>query len=151
MRKLASFIFSLTISAVVFAKDAVVQPEGSNWKITKLNEWKLQADDDLWSFYKDDGAGALQISVYKFTEKISEQQFKEIAVDNNPSNAILSKFPIQSLPALTSEYVDSGVYWKVWYIAVENEFLLITYNCDLEYKGLEEKSIQAMVRSVRKA
>ncbi|WOX05062.1 hypothetical protein [Microbulbifer pacificus] len=151
MRKIAFLISLLILSFGVVAKDVAVQPEGSGWKITKPKEWKLQADDDLWSFYRENGAGALQISIYKFKSTISEQQFLSIAEENNLSGAPLDVIQVQSFPALTAKYVDSGVYWKVWYIAIDNEFLFITYNCEVKNKALEEKAINAMVQSIRKA
>jgi hypothetical protein len=116
------------------------------FSIDAPKDWLEEQDDDVILFYREQGVGALQISLARrlptslTIEKDAERLAKDFAEQRgwNPE-----QFDVGTLSGSAQckfWVVEPGAkptYWEVWHLVESSRVVMITYNCDVGEEGVE--------------
>lgn len=143
-------IMLLCINAVGLAKVNKMKVfRGDGWSVDLPEEWQLETDNYLYTFYHPNGFGALQVTGFTKEGAVTENDLKELASEHINAGAIAKPIESSSVMGITLAFGLSSEFWQYWYIGFGNTALLITYNCDLPDREKEIKIIKDIVSSIK--
>lgn len=123
-----------------------VYPEG--WSIT-------DEDDCVTICDSENGVGALQVSAYRAPEP---QDPTDLLFEYLTDNGVASNegsthcYELEGDRVAVSDYVrDDGFFFRIWFLAKKEVFLLVTYNCKNEDRESEVVTVGTIVDSIRLA
>lgn len=115
--------------------------------------WTRTDEDDCVTICDSkNGLGALQVSAYRAPEP---QDPTDLLFDYLTDNAVVSKegstrcYESEGNHGAVSDYVsDDGFFFRVWFIAKKELFLLVTYSCRNEHREAELDTVDRIVHSI---
>ena len=124
--------------------------QSSLWSIELLPNWTASTDGNIHTIERDEGNGALQISV--FTKKRHTITEAELLDDSElktfPRHAI-AKHQWGDFHGFQVVFSADARFWRKWWLTDGNAFMFVTYNCDLESKDRELQDMNTMLSSLK--
>ena len=103
-------------------------------------------------FASDDGRGAVNVSVLR-TKNEAAVDVRDILTSLAPGPGPLEVSGPRTLPGGETvwglDYEDGTRAWRAWCVRRGRTVALLTYNCGLEHKGVEDAPVMEIVNSVR--
>ena len=123
----------------------------SNWWSIELEPgWLSEAENECWSFWLEDGMGALQISAYKYdTEPIPATDLTELMENQIPEGIAHEKTQAGEFSGVEVNYVEQGNFWYKLWVTKGSLLLFITYNCDAKDKTIERDAVEKMLAGLK--
>lgn len=118
-------------------------PPGWTWEENSAED---EEEDDAVSFFHPDGAGVLAISCSEKEEGFVEQDdLEDFAAELLEDGLEPVRTSIGHLHGMLFEHVDEDEWWREWFLACDDLFFYITYNCPLPARGLEDDTVRNML------
>jgi len=117
-----------------------------NFKASIPENWKIEKSGDVYSvFDESDGLGALQFTLYTFTEKESVvDALQEYLADKYDG--------VKANPKDNYAYAETtdldGIYWRYWILNNKQDAIFISYNCEIDGKAKENIIVNNIVESL---
>lgn len=119
------------------------------WTAQIPDEWEGEEDEEGVLLYHPDGVGELQVTVSEKEDGLVDEEdleyFAAELLDDGMPNRIVR---IGELQGLFFEYEDEDLYWREWYLAFDELFFYVTYNCDLVDKHAEDHAVQDILKTI---
>ena len=119
------------------------------WSIEFPEEWSAEDEDGIVTLADPDDIGALDITaVIKEQGELSEEDVASLAQENFPSDDEISEVMIGEAVGRYVDYVDDEGAWREWVLAERNVMLYVTYNCDVEDKGIDDAVVDQILQTL---
>ena len=119
------------------------------WKTILPEGWDGDEDDDGVVLYANEGVGELQISVSEMEEGlVDEEDLEYFAAELIEDEIPFSRVRIGEFQGLFFEYDDGEDYCREWYLAYDELFFYVTYNCDPADRHVEEHHILEILKAI---
>jgi len=121
----------------------------SNWSLQVAEGWDTCHDADCASIARRElGCGALQLSAALRDSEVTDGDLLDFAAKEVEAG-------LKGVPVLTSEFggylftfVRDGAFWRRWYLRKGSLALFVTYNCNVEERGVEDADVDEMMVSL---
>lgn len=120
-----------------------------NLKITFPDDWKLEKDNEVVSLFEPKkGVGALQFSSYSPPHDIDL-----IKVDKELEDFLKDKYGVIEVK-LANNYSyfsitdEDDLFWRYWLFKGQKAMMFISYNCEADDRGKEDKIVDEIIKSV---
>lgn len=119
------------------------------WKAHLPDGWVGEEDEEGVLLYHPDGPGELQITVSEKEDGLVDEEdleyfAEELVEDDIPSRIVR----VGELQGLLFEYDEDDAWWREWYLAYDELFFYVTYNCDLKDRQAEDAIVHDILKSV---
>ena len=119
------------------------------WTAQLPDEWVGEEDEDGVLLYNPDGPGELQITVTEKEDGLVDEEDLEYFAKDLVEDGIASRIVrVGEFQGLLFEYEEEDVAWREWYLAYDELFFYVTYNCDLVDRHAEDHIVQDILKSV---
>jgi len=128
---------------------SIVQTEW--WCLELPQEWQAEMADDCVSISDCDEISFLDISaIKKQGASVAEEDLLDLSDDLLQQKIPYQSVTVASLRGISFVYDDrdEGVAWREWYLAQDDLLLYITYNTDLENKGLDDAVVDEILATL---
>lgn len=119
------------------------------WTALLPDGWIGEEDEEGVLLQHPDGAGELQITVSEKEEGLVDEEdleyFAAELLDDEVPNKIVR---VGEFQGLLFEYEEDDSWWREWYLAYDELFFYVTYNCDLGDKHEEDHVVQDILKSI---
>ena len=123
--------------------------------VTLPDDWEVDVAKTGTSFFDNDGVGIITISTYSKTN--TARNPCDYVMNFIPSEVVNIAMPVvvyipsafSTDPIAFAEYTYKGDAWRVWCISLKETMIVISYNCDHSTKGIEDRTVDAIVSSIR--
>lgn len=133
--------------------------ETDYWRLNLADGWEWEEDEELSaesendaednsdsgavSFFHPDSAGVLSISCSEkeegFVETTDLEDFAAELVDAGLEPKLTQ---VGALHGFLFEHPDEEDWWREWFLACDDLFFYITYNCPLAARGAEDDALR---------
>jgi len=110
--------------------------------------WVGEHEEECSTIYHPDGVGALQISGYTKDSRVTTEDLEGFAEERVSHGAKPEKEESGDFAGFRIDYDAESETWREWYLGAGNLMLYVTYNCEKSDKGIEDNSIQTILRSL---
>ena len=124
--------------------------KSNDWSIVVPEDWQNEVDGILYTFYHQDGYGALQVSTFIKEVVVTDEDLKEHASEHINAGATIKSIESDSMKVFGLEFGLDGEYWQYWYMGIGNIALIVTYHCDESDREKESTIVKAIVSSINK-
>ncbi|HWP94964.1 MAG TPA: hypothetical protein VNL72_04455 [Gammaproteobacteria bacterium] len=119
------------------------------WHSRLPEGWLLEEDEDSVSFFHPDGPGVLCITCScKEEGLVDETDLEEFAAELLEKGLEPAHVSIGHLRGLLFEYEEGNEWWREWYLACDDLFFFITYNCDPDDRGREDATVSQILHNI---
>ncbi|HEX6928788.1 MAG TPA: hypothetical protein VF267_06040 [Gammaproteobacteria bacterium] len=119
------------------------------WTAQLPDDWVGEEDEDGVLLYSPDGAGELQVTVSEKEEGLVDEEDLEYFAEELIEDGIESRIVrVGEFQGLLFEYDEEDAYWREWYLAYDELFFYVTYNCDLADRHTEDHVVQDILKSI---
>lgn len=119
------------------------------WTAQIPDDWDGEEDEEGVLLYNPDGVGELQITVSEKEDGlVDEEDLEYFAADLLGDGMPQRIVRVGELQGLYFEYEEEDAWWREWYLAYDELFFYVTYNCDLVDKHSEDATVQDILKSV---
>ena len=122
---------------------------GASWAVVLPSAWQGEHDEECASIFNEDGVGVLQLSAYKKSSQVSEQDLMDFASEHIEAGAKTQLVDCGDFSGFTLNFCVANEYWRRWYFRVGSLALFVTYYCDAEDRDVEELQVNAILGSLR--
>lgn len=129
--------------------DVYSEYKSTYWTINYPSHWIVRKHKEGFSFYSENGVGALQISAYSKDDEVTERDLIEFAKEEVPEGEDLSKAAIGKYSGIESDFKLADHYWRMWFLRKNQVMLFMTYNCEFEVKNEEREIIDQIVSTLK--
>lgn len=119
-----------------------------SWSLVVPDGWRASHDDGRATLIAPREVGALQISASFKDSEVVDADLRAFAADHLDAGAT-------PLPTEAGEFVgfeiafsDDDRHWRQWYLRHGRQMLFVTYNCDLECRGVDDGPIGSALSSL---
>ncbi|KAB7624305.1 hypothetical protein [Alkalilimnicola sp. S0819] len=124
---------------------------GHDWKIDLPAHWEVEEDEDSTIIYEEDGVGALQISGLVAEQDVTDGDLREFAAEHLAAGARAEAVELGEFSGFTFSYTEDDEHWREWYLRTGPVALFVTYNCDLEDRGVEDEAMEQVLGTLSRA
>lgn len=121
------------------------------WSAQLPDGWTGEEDEDGVLLYNPDGAGELQITVSEKEDGLVDEEdleyFAADLLEDDVENRIVRVGEFQGL-LFEYEEEDDDAWWREWYLAYDELFFYVTYNCDTVDRHTEDHVVQDILKSI---
>lgn len=120
------------------------------WRIHLPEQWQWEEDideaEDAVGFFDPAGDSMLAVSC-----SVKDDGFVELADLEDFAAELLAadlepvRTSIGHLHGLLFEHADGDEWWREWFLACDDLFFYITYNCPLPERGREDDTIRTIL------
>lgn len=119
------------------------------WSAQLPDNWVGEEDEEGVLLYNPDGPGELQVTVSEKEDGLVDEEdleyfAAELVEDGIPSRIVR----VGEFQGLLFEYDEEGIHWREWYLAYDELFFYVTYNCDLADRHVEDPLVQDILKSI---
>jgi hypothetical protein len=119
------------------------------WAIEIPDEWNAQYSEDCVTVSDCDGIGSIDISALKKQQGIiNDEDLREFADDLLVKQLIPQLVEHNGLSGFYFEYLEDGLAWREWYLAVNELFIYITYNSESENKNFDVAVVDQILETL---
>ena len=119
------------------------------WSAQLPDNWVGEEDDEGVLLYNPDGPGELQVTVSEKEEGLVDEEDLEYFAAELVEEGIQSLIVrVGEFQGLLFEYDEEDVHWREWYLAYDELFFYVTYNCDLVDRHVEDPLVQDILKSI---
>lgn len=119
------------------------------WTAQLPDDWIGEEDEDGVLLYNPDGAGELQVTVSEKEDGLVDEEDLEYFAEELIEDGIESRIVrVGEFQGLLFEYDEEDAYWREWYLAYDELFFYVTYNCDLADRHTEDHVVQDILKSI---
>ncbi|HEX6930356.1 MAG TPA: hypothetical protein VF267_13960 [Gammaproteobacteria bacterium] len=119
------------------------------WTAQLPDEWLGEEDEDGVLLYHPDGRGELQVTVSEKEDGLVDEEDLEYFAADLIEDGLTSRIVrVGEFQGLLFEYEDGDAWWREWYLAYDELFFYVTYNCDLVDRHAEDHHVQDILKSV---
>jgi hypothetical protein len=111
----------------------------STWSVSIPEGWRASHEDGCAQLISD--VGALHISCAFKDSDVVDADLREFAAVHLHADAI-------STPVIAGEFIGFEIafgvrerFWRHWYLRNGHQAVFITYNCDLDSRGVDDEAI----------
>ncbi|MEH6550816.1 MAG: hypothetical protein V7711_16295 [Pseudomonadales bacterium] len=123
--------------------------ETQDWTMLLPPEWLAEEEDDVVLVSDVDGVGVLEISCLKREEGLmTEADVKGFAEELVASGVSGRPVKVGVLKGFLFEYEEDGEWCRDWFVAVEDLFILVSYTCMGEDKGMDDATVDELVATI---
>src|SRR5262247_2800578 len=97
------------------------------WSLDMPKGWTYEEAGVSVAFYKPDGIGMLNVSVYRKDELVTDSDLRELA-----DCVRLSPVSAYDASGFTCNVIQGNRFWIKWWLRSGNVMVLVTYNCDIQ-------------------
>ena len=119
------------------------------WKAQIPDGWVGEEDEDGVLLYHPDGVGEVQVTVSEKEDGLVDEEdleyFAADLLEDDLENRIVR---VGEFQGLLFEYEEEDSWWREWYLAYDELFFYVTYNCDLADKHVEDHAVQDILKSI---
>ena len=128
----------------------MTQHKEKSWKLDIPEPWVSESDENIHTFHKPDGYGALQISEHRKTSgKISDEDLFDLIELEDEAINHLKEVNLGGYRGFLLKFSEGDTFWNYWWLLRDNLLLFITYNCDLVDKEKESDEINNILKTLR--
>ncbi|HEX7031346.1 MAG TPA: hypothetical protein VF254_12185 [Gammaproteobacteria bacterium] len=119
------------------------------WTAKLPDDWVGEEDEDGVLLYNPDGPGELQVTVSEKEDGLVDEEDLEYFAEELVEDGIESRIVrVGEFQGLLFEYDEEDAYWREWYLAYDELFFYVTYNCDLADRHAEDPVVQDILKSI---
>lgn len=119
------------------------------WTALLPDDWIGEEDEEGVLLYNPDGPGELQITVSEKEEGLVDEEDLEYFAAELVEDGIESRIVrVGEFQGLLFEYDEEDAHWREWYLAYDELFFYVTYNCDLADRHAEDHVVQDILKSI---
>lgn len=126
--------------------------ESDYWRLHVPPGWEWEESDDdeaSVTFFRPGGAGVLAISCSEKDDGlVGEDDLEHFAAELLEAGLTPARASIGHLHGLLFEHVDGGEYWREWYMAADDLFFYITYNCPPDDRDRETGEVLHLLHTI---
>jgi hypothetical protein len=115
------------------------------WTIEYPQDWIVEEHSECFSFYAENGVGALQISNYSKDETVTVEDLKEFTENEVPEDDEIKNVTVGNCSGLGAEFQYKDHFWRMWFLAKGKNFFYITYNCEFEDHDVEKEVVNQII------
>ncbi|MBW3566905.1 MAG: hypothetical protein KY410_02925 [Proteobacteria bacterium] len=119
------------------------------WTALLPDGWTGEEDEEGVLLHNPEGPGELQITVTEKEEGLVDEEdleyfAAELLEDEIPNRIVR----VGEFQGLLFEFEEDDCWWREWYLAYDELFFYVTYNCDLADKHEEDHVVQDILKSI---
>lgn len=119
------------------------------WSAQLPDNWVGEEDEEGVLLYNPDGPGELQVTVSEKEDGLVDEEDLEYFAAELIEDGMQSRIVrVGEFQGLLFEYDEEDVHWREWYLAYDELFFYVTYNCDLADRHVEDPLVQDILKSV---
>lgn len=124
-------------------------PNGA-YSLILPNDWGYEFKKSTVAFFQNrTGVGALNIS--SMIPPTNEIDPTQVATDFVPKE-IRSQTVVTNLkadiPNAVASYVIGDTSWRVWVLCGKTRVIVVSYNCQRDYMGIEDENVDKIIQSL---
>lgn len=136
--------------------DTPAEYSSEQWQIHLPDGWEVleadpaDSDDDAGVVvYHPDGVGELYISCSELEDGLVEpEDLEHFASELLEAGLTPARVQLGGLHGLLFEHVTDEQFWQEWFMASDEQFFYITYNCPVADRGAEDTAIHHILHSL---
>lgn len=123
---------------------SIVQTEW--WCLELPDEWSADMEDDCVTISDCDSVGSIDITVVrKDSGNVSEEELRDFSSDLLDAGERPNEVVVNEASGLLFAYDEEGHAWREWYLRKGPVLVYITYNSELENKGLDDAIVDEIL------
>lgn len=112
------------------------------WHLDLPEDWEVEDDGESLMVSDPDGVGSIEISTLKCEgEVVGEDDLAAFAEDLLVAKLPHKNVSVGPFKGWLFAYKDEDYWCREWYLASGDLFLYVTYECDLEHKGMDDEVV----------
>ena len=116
------------------------------WQLELPDEWDVEDDGESLMISDDDGVGSLEISTLKCEGgEVGADDLAAFAEDLLAAKVPHLEVEVGPLSGWLFAYEDEGCWCREWYLAAGDLFVYVTYECDLENRGMDDDVVDEIL------
>jgi hypothetical protein len=113
------------------------------WSVDMPEGWTYQEAGRSVAFFNPDGVGAFNVSAYQKGEPVTDSDLREFA-----NSARLDTVSAGNASGFACKLLQGDKCWLKWWLRSASVMVHVTYNCNVEDQGTEQKQIDHFISSV---
>ncbi|HLU61006.1 MAG TPA: hypothetical protein VKZ99_01500 [Gammaproteobacteria bacterium] len=119
------------------------------WSAQIPDDWEGEEDEEGVVLYRPEGAGELQITVTEKEEGlVDDEDLEYFAAELIEAGHQQKIVRVGELQGLLFEYREEDTWWREWYLAYDELFFYVTYDCDFDARHEEIQFVQDILKSI---
>lgn len=119
------------------------------WAAQLPDGWTGEEDEEGVLLHHPDGPGEIQITVSEKEDGLVDEEDLEYFAADLMEDEIPNRIVrVGEFQGLLFEYEEDDSWWREWYLAYDELFFYVTYNCDLADKHEQDHVVQDILKSV---
>lgn len=119
------------------------------WSLQVPTEWRAWHDEECATLTGPDDIGALQISAAFKEFEVLDADLRDFASKHLDAGAKPKPAQFGDFLGFEIFFREGDSFWRHWYLRNRKQMLLVTYNCDLNCRGVEDVAICEALASLR--
>jgi len=129
--------------------DSIALYRTDSWEFVLPQGWFAEFDDDVHTVERENGVGALQISVYVTELAVAIEDLYEFSEEGRARADDVSDYNSGGPTGIAITFGDDSRFWRVWYLRCGPHMFHITYNCDEADRHIEIAEAEHIVGTLR--
>lgn len=117
--------------------------ESTDWSLEVPDGWSRESEDYCTTFTHPQGVGAFQVSSYRKTEAVTDEDLREFA-----GEIPLAAVSLGLLTGFRTRFSEDDTFWTKWWLRAGQQMIHVSYNCSLADRGREDAEVSTMIESL---
>lgn len=119
------------------------------WCLELPDEWSAEMEDDCVTISDCDGVSEIDITVVRKEDgDVGQDDLNQFAEDLIAKGLRAEPVSAGSASGLLFSYDDEDGAWREWYLGCHSLLIYITYNTEMEHKGLDDAMVDDILSTL---
>jgi hypothetical protein len=119
-----------------------------SWSVLVPEGWQARHDPECATLVADPAIGALQISAAFKDDVVDDSDLRDFAAKHLDAGTDPEVIQAGDFVGFSIGYQVEATAWREWYLRHGRTALFVTYNCDVDARGVEDAAVDAALVSL---
>lgn len=119
------------------------------WVLELPEDWSVEEDEEGLVISDPDGVGVLEISTLERDDgDVSSEELDAFAAELIEAGVARQKASLGPFKGWLYAHQDEDSWLREWFLSCGGLFLYVTYQCDMDNKGLDDEAIDGILAGI---